>query len=133
MSPASLMLISLFRNQQRVISLGNNDLSVTRSRPLITHHLRYFLTKPRREEQKVPRCSVSAGEVCREHGGKSHTQTGASSQHSLPPHPSSHQTGFPNGQNLTFWVGKKRMTRRTKSPILSLFRYFRVKINCFFS
>lgn len=49
------MLISLFGNQQRVISLGNNDLSVTRSWPLITHHLRCFLTKPRQKQHK---CSV---------------------------------------------------------------------------
>lgn len=66
------MLISLSRNQQRVISLCNNDLSVTRSWPFITHHLRCFLTKGRncyRERAQPPgsgRCQLQRlGRVCR--------------------------------------------------------------------
>lgn len=66
------MLISLSRNQQRVISLCNNDLSVTRSWPFITHHLRCFLTKGRNcywERAQPPgsgQCQLQRlGRVCR--------------------------------------------------------------------
>lgn len=52
------MLISLSRNQQRVISGCNNDLSVTRWWPFITHHLRCFLTKHRN------RCPKGAQPFC---------------------------------------------------------------------
>lgn len=57
---------------------------------------------------------------------------GHAASKTLQPYLASHQKGFPNGQNPTFWVGKKKVTR-TKPPILNLFWYFRGKINYLFS
>lgn len=129
------MLISLFRNQQRVISFCSNDLSVTRSWPFITHYLRCFLTKPREKEQS---CSMMFSQVGRSAwcmAARPTTQTGhpASKAFQSQPQVSSPQKGLPNGQTLTFWVGKKMVKRRTKPPILNLFWYLRREINSLFS
>lgn len=131
------MLISLFSNQQRVISLCNNDLSVTRSWPFITHHLRCFLTKPRRkgaEQFHDVQCQLGGLHGAWEQVPPPRLGPPASKAFQSQPYLSSHQKGFPNGQNLIFWVGKKtKGTRRTKPPILNLFWYFRGEINYLFS
>lgn len=130
------MLISLFRNQQRVISFCNIDLSVTRSWPFITHYLRCFLTKPGEKEQSCSMMlSVRWGGL---HGAWQQVPPPrlghpASKAFQSQPHLSSSQKGFPNGQNLTFWVGKKIVTRRIKPPIFNLFWNFRREINSLFS
>lgn len=127
------MLISLFRNQQRVISLCNNDLSVTRSWPFITHHLRCFLS-PGEKEQNCPMMfSVSCARL---HGAQEQVPAPrlghpASKAFQSQPHLSAHQKGFPSGQNLTFLVGKKKVTRRTKPPSSTCFDISKEKLNFF--
>lgn len=105
------MLISLFRNQQRVISLCNNGLSVTRSWPFITHHLRCFLTKPRRKGAELfhgVQCQLGGLHGAWEQAPPPRLGPPASKAFQSQPHMSSHQQGFPNGQNLTLWMGKKQ-------------------------
>lgn len=129
------MLISLFRNQQRVISLCNNDLSVTRSWPFITHHLRCFLS-PGEKEQNCPMMfSVSCAGL---HGAREQVPAPrlghpASKAFQSQPHLSAHQKGFPSGQNLTFLVGKKKSDKKNQTLILNLFWHFKGEIKFFFS
>lgn len=117
------MLISLSRNQQRVISRCNNDLSVTRSWPFITRHLRCFLTKCRNRCRKGAQpfhdvqCQLQRlGMACGSNSHRRYWGHPASTASQSQPDLSSNQKGSPSGQNLTFFVAKKADKNNQKNP-----------------